>query len=85
MLDDYKIYDECVAELSKESRNELSKMCESIQDNLRLKRINGRPIGLGEIGAKELIVCLIRNGFLPMENTEEALELQRRMNQWGVA
>jgi hypothetical protein len=83
MEEDNKIFDECVAELSKESRAELNKMVENIQDNIRLQRIGRRASGLGEQGAKEIIISLIRNGFLPITNTTEALELQRRMNQWG--
>jgi predicted glycosyl hydrolase (DUF1957 family) len=81
METDFKIYDECVAELSKESRNELNAMVDSIQDNLHAKRL--RPTGLGGHGAKEILICLIRAGFLPLANPEEAIELQRRMGEWG--
>ena len=84
MEDDYKIYDECVAELSKDARTELDAMVEDIQNNLRARRRNLRPTGLGEKGAKEVIVCLIQAGFLPVPKTDEDREVQRRMSQWGI-
>lgn len=83
MEDDYKIYDECVAELDAESRATLNKMVENIQDNLRARRRSLRPTGLADKGAKEIIVSLIRKGWLPLTNTEEYAELQKRMAQWG--
>jgi hypothetical protein len=72
MIDDDKIYDECVAELSPEAQADICELKKILEDKLTAKRMRQVvtsfakkiPMGLGEKGLKELIIVLIKQGYL---------------------
>lgn len=83
MQSDAKIYEECFKELSKEGQAELTQLKQTIVDNFRINPHRTLST-LGPIGAEEIIVALIRKGYLPLGKSPEMTELQRRMSQWGL-
>ena len=76
MNDDHLIYDECVKELSEEAQLELELLQEVIINSL--VRRQRKLTGISYMGAKEIIITLIRYGAVP--NDYRAM-IRRKRNE----
>jgi len=65
-----RIFDEAFAELSDEAQEDIDTILRAFMDGIK-DRETGKAMGFGVTSAKELLVALIFNNYLPMRKEEE--------------
>ena len=94
-----EMYDALVSELSVDAQDDMSVLLQKLIDNSnavrkpKRKRIGNKKTDLyyaprhariGEKGAKEIIMILLLNGFLPLENSHAIRLREKKAREWAI-